>query len=293
MQRRLFLSYLLGSAASLSAFQIVRANEKPLILGVFPRRNIKATYQLFTPLVDYLSERLNRKVILETSKSFKEFWLNVKQQHYDIVHFNQYHYIVSHQEYGYDVFATNKEFGKTTLTGAIFVRVDSGYKELSDLRGKTILFGGGRRAMQSYIATTWLLRQAGLQAGDYIEKFSINPPNTLLSTYFKRADASGAGDITLKLDNVRKRIDITQLKILAQTKPLVHLPWATRNTLPDTVKRDLKSIFTSMSNNPTGLKILKAAKVDGFVPVNDSDFDEHRKIIIDVYGSDYGVSFLR
>jgi len=293
MQRRLFMSYLLASASSLAVLPVIKASEKPLVLGVFPRRNIKLTYQLFTPMVNYLSEQLDRKVILETSKSFKDFWFNVKHQKYDIVHFNQYHYIVSHQNYDYQVFAINKELGKTTIAGSIIVRRDSNINTISDLKGKTILFGGGRRAMQSYISATWLLRQAGLQADDYVEKFAINPPNTIISTYFKRADASGAGDVVMQLDNVRKRIDISQLKYLAKTKSLPHLPWAMKNSLAADIKLNIKDILTTMSKDTKGIQVLHSARLNDLMPAIDSDFDGHREIVMDVYGSDYGVSFLK
>jgi len=293
MQRRRFISYLLASAGSLAAFPVLGAKQRPLVLGIFPRRNIKLTYKLFTPMAQYLSQQLGRDVTLETSKSFKVFWDNVKQQRYDIVHFNQYHYIVSKQNYGYEVFAVNKERGKATIAGSLIVRKDSGINKISDLKGKTILFGGGRRAMQSYISATWLLRKGGLKAGDYIEKFAINPPNTIISTYFKRADASGSGDVVMQIDNVQQRIDISQMKYLARTKPMIHLPWAVNNSLSDELKDKIKNILTTLDKESKGKKILQLAKLNALVPAIDSDFNEHRKIVVDVYGDDYGISILK
>ncbi|VAW93813.1 hypothetical protein MNBD_GAMMA23-744 [hydrothermal vent metagenome] len=290
VQRRQFLSSLLASVASLLVLPVTEAKAQPLVLGIFPRRNIKLTHKLFTPLARYLSQQLGRDVIIETSKSFDDFWTNVKQRRYDIVHFNQYHYIVSHQYYGYDAIAVNKELGSATIAGSLIVRKDSGINEISDLRGKTILFGGGRSAMQSYISATWLLRQGGLNAGDYVEKFAINPPNTIISTYFKRADASGSGDVVMQLDNVRQRIDISQLKYLAKTKPMVHLPWAVKNNLSDELKDKLKMLLTTLNNNDEGKKILNLASLDALVSVQDSDFNAHRKIVTDIYGDDYGIS---
>lgn len=293
MDRRSFISFLLASAGATAVHPPVWANPGPLRLGVFPRRNVKLTYSLFSPMAQYLSQQLGQEVILETAKSFKHFWQNVKQQRYDIVHFNQYHYIVSHESYGYDVIAINKELGQATISGSLIVRKDSGINNILDLKGKTVLFGGGKRAMQSYISATWLLRRGGLQAGDYVEKFAINPPNTIISTYFKRADASGSGDGVMKLDNVRKRIDISQLKILAKTKPMVHLPWAVRRDLPDELKSTIQNSFMNLAMSIDGKKVLKLARLDALVAAVDSDFDEHRKIVTDIYGNDYGVSILK
>lgn len=293
MERRRFISLMLTAASATILPNTVRSQTKPLILGIFPRRNIKLTYRLFSPMARHLSIELGREVVVETAKSFKDFWGNVKKGRYDIVHYNQYHYIVSHDSYHYDVFATNKELGSAQIAGSLIVRKDSGINTIQDLKGKTVLFGGGRRAMQSYISATWLLRKGGLKEGDYIEKFSVNPPNTIISTYFNRADASGSGDAVMKLDNVRSRIDISQLKFLAKTKPMVHLPWALRSNLDKDLKSSIQTILYNLNNSEVGRGVLKSANLDALVKVKDSDFDEHRNIITDVYGQDYGVSRLK
>lgn len=293
MRRRQFIGYIAAAMATTPRLLSAEAKNRPIVLGIFPRRNIKITYKLFTPLTKYLSHRLGREVVLETTKSFQEFWENVQQKKYDVVHFNQYHYIVSHKLFNYEVIAANKELNSATIAGSIIVRKDSGINTVSDLKGKTILFGGGRRAMQSYISATWLLRKGGLQAGDYIEKFSINPPNTIISTYFKRADASGSGDSVMHLDNVRNRIDISELKFLAKTKQMTHLPWAVNDDLSMVLRKKIQHILTTLYSNAEGKAVLTSARLNDVLSATDSDFDEHRKIVKDVYGADLGVSRLK
>ena len=120
---------------------VVQAAEDPLIMGVFPRRNAVETTRLFTPMADYLGQRLGREVRLLTSRNFDSFWKAVTEERYDIVHYNQYHYIRSAKTYR--VIARTQEFGKDAVAGALFVRKDSGITEVSQLRGRTVIFGGG------------------------------------------------------------------------------------------------------------------------------------------------------
>jgi phosphonate transport system substrate-binding protein len=47
------------------------------------------------------------------------------------------------------------------------VRRDSGITEVSQLRGRTIIFGGGKDAMLSHIAPRFLLMQVGLKEGGF------------------------------------------------------------------------------------------------------------------------------
>jgi len=152
-----------------------------ITMGVFPRRPVSVTHKLFKPLAEKLSKELGEPVKLVVLKDFKSFWKGVQGKQYDLVHFNQYHYIKSHKELGYEVIAVNEEFGSKKIAGALSVHKDSGIKSLADLKGKTILFGGGKKAMGSYIAPTSVLKKAGLEAGkDYTVKFSKNPPRSPL-----------------------------------------------------------------------------------------------------------------
>src|SRR5262249_30572105 len=146
-------------AVAATAPHIARAADDALVLGVFPRRNAAETTRIFTPMAEYLSARLGRPVRLVTSRDFESFWLGVTARRYDIVHYNQYHYIRSAQSY--QVIAHIEEFGKSTISGAVYVRKDSGITDLAQLKGRTVLFGGGEDAMISYIANVYLMLQAG------------------------------------------------------------------------------------------------------------------------------------
>jgi phosphonate transport system substrate-binding protein len=295
MKRRHFIKTTSGTLLGglLSANTMSAQARKPLVLGIFPRRNIKLTFQLFSPLTEYLSDLLGRQVKLTTSSNFRQFWQNVQSQRYDIVHFNQHHYILAHQLYGYQVILKNREQGRATVAGTLMVRKDSGITQVADLKNRTILFGGGRMAMQSYVAARWLLQQNGLHKGDYIEKIALNPVNAILSTYHKQADAAGAGDVVLELDAVTTQIDSSQMRILAQTKQLPHLPWAVKQNMPEAERLAIQQSLSQLNSSEQGRSILDNAQLDALLPATDSDYDAHRDIIRDVYGADYGLSELK
>lgn len=291
MKRRCFIKasscLALSSLLPNSAFS---AKNKPLVLGIFPRRNTKLTFKLFSPLAEHISTTLNREVKLVTTKNFKQFWQDVKNQNYDIVHFNQYHYIISNQLYNYQVILKNQEFGNSSIAGAITVRKDSNINSILDLKNKTILFGGGKMAMQSYIAAKWLLQKGGLNQADYIEKIAVNPPNAIMSTFHKQADAAGSGDVILRLESVKKQIDVSQMKYLATTEQLPHLPWAVKNTMDELTKLKIQHSLSELHKDPAGQLILDSARLSALTIATDADYNKHRSIIKDVYGDDYGIT---
>lgn len=298
MKRRQFIkatagSLLGGLLAHTSHASGSTISNAPLEFGVLPRRNIKLTFRLFTPLAEHLSDVLGRRVKLTTSSNFRQFWQNIQSLRYDIVHFNQYHYIVANQLYGYQVILKNQEQGRDTVAGTLMVRKDSGISQITDLKGRTILFGGGKMAMQSYIAPRWLLQQNGLNKGDFIEKIALNPINAILSTYHKQADAAGCGDVVAELETVTSQIDTTQMRVLAKTEQLPHLPWAIKYNLPETQRLEIQQSLSQLSASTQGRSILRNAQLTDLIPAMDNDYDVHRKIIRDIYGTDYGITQLR
>ena len=259
-----------------------------LTMGVFPRRPVSVTHKLFKPLAEKLSQELGEPVKLVVSKDFKSFWKGVQSKQFDLVHFNQYHYIKSHKELGYEVVAVNEEFGSNKIAGALSVRKDSGIKSLADLKGKTILFGGGKKAMGSYIAPTSVLKKAGLEAGkDYTVKFSKNPPSAVIAVYNKAADSAGTGNVILKTKIVNKKIDASQVQILAESEEFIHLPWAVKAGFPADKAKKIQSVMTTLKDSDAGKGVLKAARVTGFHVATDADFAKVREITKFTLGEEY------
>jgi len=273
---------LLWLIATATLAPIIHAADDPLIMGIFPRNRATETTTMYTPLANYLSERLGRKVILVTSKDFDSFWKAVTERRYDIVHYNQYHYILSAQSYR--VIGHNREFGKDAVAGALYVRKDAGITEVSQLRGRTIVFGGGKDAMLSYIAPRFLLMQAGLKEGDFKSEFAVNPPNALLALYHKQADAAGGGDILIDLPVVKNAINTQELRLLAATEPLLFLPWAVKRTMPAKLGESIQSILVDLGHSDTGKNVLKAAMTTGIGKAGVRDYDPHRKMTTAVFG---------
>ena len=254
-------------------------NSNPLVIGIFPRRDPALSIHLFRPLKEFLELKINRKFILETSPDFRIFNKNLQQRRYDLVHFNQFHYVKSHDTLQYDALVQNEEFGEASIRGGVYVRKDSGIDSLQQLRGKEVLFGGGKEAMMSYIVPLYLLYQSGLRDEDFNALFATSPPNSILATYTRQVIASGAGDAATRLPVVTQKIDTSQLKALALSSEMAHLPWAIKHELPDSLKSRIQQILLELKNSAQGREVLKAARLTALNPVSNEDYNQHRDII--------------
>jgi len=261
---------------------VVRAAEQPLVLGVFPR--INSHIGRFVPMAAYLSERVGRQVQLGTAKNFDAFWTGVTERRYDIVHYNQYHYIRSAR--AYEVIAHIEETEKSTLSGVIFVRRNSGITSLSQLRGRTVIFGGGEDAMISYIANRHQLLQAGLKKDDFKSLFAVNPSSALLALDRGVADAAGAGEGVPALRAVRESIDINDVRVLASSVPLLQLPVAVKRDISTTLRASIQSALLDLKETEAGRQALASALMTGMGKAEDKDYDPHRRMAKYVFESD-------
>ncbi len=261
---------------------------KSLVIGIFPRRDPALTVRLFKPLKNYLEQQTPYKFTLETSPDFDAFRKNLQQRRYDLVHFNQYHYVKAHDNLNYDLLVQNEESGEKYIRGGVYVRKDSGIDSLQQLRGKSILFGGGKEAMMSYIVPRYLLAKAGLQPSDFKSLFTTNPPNSILATYTRQVIASGAGEMATRLPVVTRKINVSELKALAVSEEMAHLPWAVKRELASDITQRIRHLLLTLKNSESGRKILQAAKLTAFNAVADEDYNLHREIIDYVEAGKHG-----
>lgn len=259
----------------------------PFVVGVFPRQGAMVVHKQFGALAKYLNVALGREVILETAKDFDIFWENVRNQRYDLVHYNQYHYVKSHREFGYEAILRNEELGKETMSSALAVSVDSGITDVAQLKGKRIVFGGGRSAMVAYIGVKQLLIEAGLKDGDYSEEYSNNPPNAVLALYVGQADAAGTGDGVLNIPTVAQKVQVNKLRLLKIGIPLPHLPWAVKPSVDAETRVKLIEALSVLDKSVDGKAILQEAGVSRFIPARDADYDACRDLVRSVTGEIY------
>jgi phosphonate transport system substrate-binding protein len=267
---------------------VARADEgAALHLGVFPRHPAQDTQQMFEPLRAHLSERLGRPVMLHTPVDYPSFWSAIEEGRFDLLHYNQYHYVRAHAEHGHRLVAANEEHGRPQIRALVYVRSDSAVQTLNDLRGRKILFGGGPSAMVSYILATDLLRSHGLEDGDYIEQFAQNPVKALLALHFMQADAASAGDPVIELPRVREQIGDGGLRVLAQSQAIPHLPWAVSESQTHALKTAVGDVLLDLNTSREGRGILHAMQLSGLSAVEDRQYDVVRRIVARVLDEHY------
>jgi ABC-type phosphate/phosphonate transport system substrate-binding protein len=100
-----------------------------LVFSTPPTQSPQTTIKNYQPLVDYLSETIGKKIVIEPAKNFQEYTKNMRDGKYDLV-FDGPHFISWRIEKQHNVVIA-KQPGE--LHFAIIVKDNSGVNELRDL----------------------------------------------------------------------------------------------------------------------------------------------------------------
>lgn len=272
----------------LFAAVLASASERSLEIGIFPRYSESRTQEMFGPLAEYLGERLRRPVRLVTVPDFPAFWEMVRRRRFDLVQYNQYHYLMAHKAFGHRAILKNEENGQDTIRSVIAVRADSPFESIQDLRGRKILFGGGRSAMMSYIVARHILQQAGLPPADYLASFSQTPAGAVREMFYGQGDAVGIGHTILEANDMPwNRLGIQRPRILLSSEPLPLHPWAVTPRVNGHLTRAIRQALLALNDSPEGRRLLRDAGLSGLRPASDRDYDPARKIVAQTLNEHY------
>jgi phosphonate transport system substrate-binding protein len=173
--------------------------------------------------------------------------------------------------------------GTPTYRSCIWVRKDSGFKELSDLKGKIIAFAD-QVDMSGHLLPRDLFRQEGFLSGNWVEKeffdevyFAGGDEQAIHGMLNGFVDAAGVSEYASLLLRPEER---DAVKVLAYTRPSPsHLIMA-RKGVPFETKDRLKKVLLALDpSNPEDKSILdKLYGVQGFAEARLSDFEGVAKV---------------
>jgi len=247
-------------------------------LGILPRLSAIELHTMFSPLAEYLSKETGEKVTLVIPKDFEAFKEAVRGGHMDIAFANPLIYVELKNTAHIDPLVVSSEpKSGTRFRGIIIVRKDSNIAKVQDLKGKKLSFVE-KDSAAGYIFQMLLLSKAGL---DVTKDFTTLPfakkhDNVTMAVYSKAADAGGIREDDL--DKMKDKVDLSQIRIIAYTDYFPNWPVFGTHALSNATEAKIRAALLKLKpNEPGNEPILGPARLTGFAPVTDREYDELRK----------------
>jgi len=288
MTRRIIL-LLLTAALLFGIAGCKNEGNRPVVkIGYMLCNSEQETSQRFLPLTRYLSDKVGVDFVMvpvDTNDFDKRF----KNGEFTFTHTNSILYIILREHHGVELVASEKrgKFGSRTA-GSIIARKDSGITKLSDIRGKRMAFGP-MLAPTGYLAEYDLMLAAGINPendlGHYtIPSGSFKHEKLIYGVLYGQYDVAAAPVLDIETMTREGKISTDDIVILAQSVPVPYCTFAVaKGTDPALVKK-VKDALMSLKPSDTAevdgetLKVMKAAWIDGYEELLDSDYDPLREM---------------
>jgi len=244
---------------------------------VLPRLSAVEMHAMFSPLADYLSKEVGEKVTLVVPKDFDAYKAMVKDGQIDIGFANSLVYTEIKKDVNVDPFAVSVEKKAGTKFRGIFIaRKDSGIDSIKNLKGKKLIFVD--KSSVVYLTGILLLNKAGLDMNKDFEvlPFAKKVDNVTMAVFNKAADAGVIREDDL--EKMKDKVDLQQIKVLAYTDYSPNWPVFITPKLGQASAAKIRAALLKLKPNETeSEKVLGAAKLTGFAPVSDKDYDSLRQ----------------
>jgi len=192
-------------------------------------------------------------------------------------------YVFSNWEAKAQIVAVDVWHGKTSYTSRFFVRKDSGFKRLEDLRGKNIAFVDPG-STSGYVYPMVMLIKKGLvkdrDPKTFFKEamFAGTHEAALLALLNGSVDAVASFDLAPQ-QYLKDKERVEKLTYIAETDPIPEAGMCVREGLDPALVKKVQDALMAF-NAPEYRPILKDFYgIDGFAPAKDSDYNPVREAI--------------
>lgn len=242
-----------------------------------PRLSAAELQTMFAPLMEYLARETGDKFTLVVPKDFSGVKETVAAGKADIGFVNPLVYIQIKETVNIEPFALSSEVKSgTRIRGIIIARKDSNVTRLQDLKGKKFSFVE-QDSPAGHIFQKLLLSRAGFDVDKDIVMlpFGKSHEAVVAAVMNKSADAGGVREE--QLDKMKDSIDTSQLKIVGYTDYFPNWPFfAAPGLKKETANRIRTALLKLKPNDPQNEKVIGPARLTGFIPVTDKEYDDLR-----------------
>ena len=279
----LLIALLLVGAAS------VAAADKKLVIGLIPETNIFQQMERFRPLEKYLSEQTGTTIKFSVLTRYGNLIENFQQNRLDGAFFGSFTGALAIQKLGVIPIARPvNPNGKSSYSGMIFVRKDSGIKTVADMRGKRFAFVE-KATTAGYIFPLAYLADHGVRnVSDFLGEtyFTGSHDAAMYAVLQGKAGAGAAKDSVYEWIASRDPAIDRDLQVLARSEEFPSNGLALRKDMDPALVARLKTVLLQLHENPQGLKVLEALRAKRFIETRVEDykpvFDVARRAGIDV-----------
>lgn len=246
----------------------------PLVLVVQPINSQETTQAKYGPLVEYLSKRTGRPVVLKPVSNYMSFWgMTRRTDQFDLAldaaHMTSYRIAAHHDRVIAKV--------QSQVSYSVVTRDDSMILDMDELMGKRV-------------AT---LPSPGLGAIRLLNMYPNAARQPVLVIAWNSEDAISklrSGQVSAAIIPSPLVATFEGLSVVEITEQVPAPAFSVSDKVSAQTANALRTVLLNMTQDERGQAILKAARISGFEAASDQDYADYHHLLDGVWGYDPMIS---
>ncbi|HYA87170.1 MAG TPA: phosphate/phosphite/phosphonate ABC transporter substrate-binding protein [Nitrospirota bacterium] len=244
------------------------ARDGALMMGVIPLDTPAEIYRRFTPLADYLSRSIGRRVELSTAVDFVQTLKDFEEGVTQLAYLTPTTFIEAKNKFGAVILVKALRNGAPFTHSVIVVRSGGEISSVVAIKGKRFAFGD-RMSTSSYLIPRAMLADAGVRLDDLKHYSFLGHHDTVAAAVLAgEYDAGGIRESTAKLFEgrgltvIKKSIDIPEFNICVSKDMDPATAARIKHALISMDRRDAEQARTLTMIDPDYTGFMDAAAAD-------------------------------
>jgi phosphonate transport system substrate-binding protein len=277
-RRAIVAAALLATAPATVLAQDWRKDHQSVTMSVISAENQADLLARNKPVAEYMTKALGVPFKVVTASDYAGTIEAMKSKKVDMAFFGPAAYAKAYEVTGgnLEAFAIQlDQNGNDKYNSVIVVKSDSPYKQLADLKGKTLAFADPN-STSGFQVPNYFLRKQGTVPEQFFSKvgFGGNHENAVLAVVQGTYDAAATWWNNEELSNFKRMegkgmIPKGSVRVIWKSPDLPESPYVVLKSLPQAMKDDLKKAFLAMpAADAAAWKALTDGKSKGLAPAN-------------------------
>ncbi len=264
----------LAAIACALVFNVDLAHAQVFRVTTIPEEAATEQTRKFGPLVRYLERQLGTKVVFTPVSDYPAAVEALVNKQVELVWFGGFTHVQAQIRSGGKIVPIAQREEDTKFRSVFIAQKSSAFKELGDLKGKTISFGSQSSTSGHLMPRSFLL-DAGIQPDRDFKRIAYSGAHdaTIASVVSGRVDAA-ALDITVWRKFVEeKKIDTSKVDVFYTTPPYFNYNWSVHADMPAAQReRVTKALLDLSLNDPEGKEILTLNRATRYISTRPENY---------------------
>jgi phosphonate transport system substrate-binding protein len=252
----------------------------PLRVSVAAVISPRGTAESYQPLLDYLSEALDRPVELVQRRTYQETNDLIESGEVDVAFVCTSAYITGHDEFGMELLAAPEVGGESVYYSLLIARTDSAAQSMQDLEGGVFAFTDPI-SYSGRVYPTFLVNELGQTPDIFFSRtfFTYSHDDAIYAVADGLADGAAVDSLVYEFALERDPTLVNRVHVIHRSPPFGIPPVVISPSMRPQQSVLLQEVLLSMHENPDGRTALDTLGIERFEIIDNSAYDSARDIV--------------